>query len=95
MENKKLKQGTFKTPRNKEITLERYIVENENDLKEFIKAFPSLKSNPFKMLDNLKKSLNEGFIILLTEPNPMHGLPTYCFESPKNSEEHPSNMYRC
>lgn len=94
LQNKTLKQGQFTSPQSKGNLIDRYIIENTEDLKAFAKVFKSIKDKPFKMYDNFQTCINEGRIILVTDPNPIHGFPTYCFESKETDTPHPTNIYR-
>lgn len=88
---KKLKWGIYTSPQTKDVEIERYIVENQEDLDNFHKVFPQIKA--LKMYENLKKCLEEGYIIILTDVHHLTGMPTYCFES-KADSTHPSSMHR-
>lgn len=89
--NKNLKWGIYKSPQSGDVEIERYIVENENDLNAFRDQFPQIKI--LNMYNNLKQSVNEGYVVILTDPHRMTGMPTYCFES-KPDNTHPSSMHR-
>ena len=91
VKHKDLKWGVYTSPQSGEVEIERYIVENEDDLKAFVKKFPQTKM--FKMNENLKECLTQGYIIILTDLHRMSGMPTYCFES-KADNTHPSSMHR-
>jgi hypothetical protein len=91
VKHKDLKWGVYTSPQSGEVEIERYIVENDDDLQAFAKKFPQIKM--FKMNENLKRCLTEGYIIILTDLHSMSGMPTYCFES-KADNTHPSSMHR-
>jgi len=93
VKHKDLKWGVYTSPQSGEVEIERYIVENEDDLKAFAKKFPQVNIKPFNMLNNLKECLTEGYIIILTDLHRYSGMPTYCFES-KADNTHPSSMHR-
>lgn len=87
MENPKrpeLKIRQFSNPEKTFVT-NRYVIENEEDLKKTLESFPQLSNNTFKVAENWKRSLDEGRILLITDEHPMSGFPTYCFESTKDS----------
>ncbi len=95
MKNTKLKSAHFTSPQEPTVTFERYLVENQKDLKDFFEAFPQNKKF---MNDSLTKSLSEGYIILLTEVT-MSGFNSYCFETVVTDETdltklHPSSFIR-
>lgn len=90
---KNLKWGIYTSPQSGAVEIERYVIENEDDLKAFAKKFPQIKIKPFNMETNLKNCLSEGYIIILTDLNPRSGMPTYQFES-KTDNTHPSSMHR-
>ena len=89
--NKNLKWGIYKSPQSGDAEIERYIIENKNDLKIFNDNFPQI--NTFGMYNNIEQSINEGYVIILTDPHKLTGMPTYCFES-KPDNTHPSSMHR-
>lgn len=91
MNHKNLKIGIYTSPQSGAVEFERYVVEDETDLNAFREKFPQI--NMFKMYDNLKKALSEGYVILLSDEHKMTGMPTYCFES-KTDNTHPSSMHR-
>jgi len=88
---KKLKRGIYTSPQTGDIQMERYIIENQEDLKAFVKVYPQLKQ--MGMQANWSKSIAEGRILIATDEHPMTGFPTYCFEH-QSGEEHPSDMNR-
>jgi len=93
MENTKLKSATFVQPFST-VQSERYIVENQEDLKAFFKAFPENKIYLGKVL---KEDVERGKIILLTETT-MSGFSSYCYETILGdraiSEVHPTSFIR-
>lgn len=91
MEFKELKSAMFTSPQNGSKPFERYVVENEADLKAFFKVFASAKSMMYK---SLERSLNEGYIILLTDVHPLTKMPTYCFEETDQTNTHTSCFFR-
>jgi hypothetical protein len=58
--------------------MSRYIVEDDDDFNAFLRAFPRM--NMRMLVDPIEKMLNEGSVILLTDPNHMSGYNTYCSE---------------
>ena len=90
MKHKKLKRGIYTSPQSGTEEFERYVIENEQDLKAFAKAFPKAKTF---FEDNMRNSLAQGYIIVATDEHRMSGLPTYCFESQKDNQ-HPSSFHR-
>lgn len=86
-----LKIGVYTSPQSGSEKFERYVLENEEDLEAFRVKFPQIKM--LKMYDNLKASLREGYIVILTDEHPMTGMPTYCFES-KSDNTHPTSFHR-
>lgn len=91
MKHKKLKRGIYTSPQSGTQEFERYVIENEQDLKAFAKAFPKAKQF---FEDNMRKSLAQGYTIVATDEHPMSGLPTYCFESKDKDNQHPSSFHR-
>lgn len=92
MLHKKLKSAFFTSPQYNGEVFERYLVENETDLKKFFKTFPQSR----KMMEgNLLKSLKEGYTIILTELT-ISGFNSYCFETKiqEGSKIHPSSFIR-
>ncbi len=89
-----LKRGIYTSPQSGNAEIERYVIENDKDLKAFVKEFQQLKHLPksIDMIGNLKRALKEGHIIILTDENRI-GFPTYCFENTTNST-HPSSYNR-
>ncbi|WP_300571190.1 hypothetical protein [Flavobacterium sp.] len=87
LNHKNLKRGIYTSPQSGDTELERYIIENQEDLNAFLKAFPMVKQLPkqFDMVGNWKRSLSEGRIIIATDENYHSGLPTYCFENTTGS----------
>jgi len=90
MKHKNLKRGIYTSPQSGTEEFERYVIENEQDLKAYAKAFPKAKTF---FEDNMRKSLAQGHIIVATDEHRMSGLPTYCFES-KEDNQHPSSFHR-
>ena len=86
-----LKSGIYTSPQSGDLEMERYIVENQEDLDKFLQKFPQIKM--LGMYKNLKRCVEEGYIVILTDVHPMTGMPTYCFEA-KADSTHPSSMYR-
>lgn len=91
MKRPHLKTGKFTNPEKSFIT-ERYIVQNNADLKALLKEFPQLKGDPLSVVSNWKDALLEGRILLITDESVI-GYPTYQFESPEGSE-HPGSLIR-
>lgn len=91
MNHDDLKRGIYTTPHLGTMELERYVVENEDDLNAFREKFPQI--NMLQIYNNLKNSLAQGYIIILTDAHKFSGFPTYCFES-KPDNTHPSSMHR-
>ena len=93
MENTKLKSATYVQPFST-VESERYLVENQEDLKAFFKAFPENKTYLGKVL---KEDVERGKIILLTETT-MSGFSSYCYETVLGdrevSEVHPTSFIR-
>jgi ribosome biogenesis GTPase A len=95
MKNTNLKVATFFTPQTSDVHFERYVVENNEDLEAFFKAF----SHNRKMMQNtLKKSLTEGRTILLTDST-LSGFTSYSYETKvddvnKLEGVHPSSFIR-
>lgn len=90
LSKKNLKWGTFETPQSKGLILERYVLENMEDLSKFEKEFPQIKH--FKMKSTFERLLSKGDIIILTDVA-SHGYPTWCTESSRDNE-HVSSFYR-
>jgi hypothetical protein len=91
MKHKKLKRGIYTSPQSGTKEIERYVIENEQDLKAFAKAFP--RARKF-FEDNMRNSLAQGYIIIATDEHELSGLPTYCFESKDPNNTHPSSFHR-
>ena len=94
LSRRNLKIGVFTSPQSGNVEIERYVIENEADLKALVKEFPQLKGLPknINLVDNWKRDLKEGYIILVTDESRI-GLPTYCFENTTGST-HPSSFNR-
>jgi hypothetical protein len=86
----KLKRGIFRTPQSV-LPVERVIIENTDDLKNFAKAF-SL-SVPSWMIDVFEDDLKEGLTVIVKEPQ-FGSIPSYCYETAQDEPEHPSNFKR-
>jgi hypothetical protein len=86
-----LKQGFFTSPQSGSTQFKRYIIEDVNDLNKFREKFP--KINQLNMYNQMFKSLESGMVVLATDEHPMTRMPTYCFESNKDSL-HPSSIHR-
>lgn len=91
--NKQLKWGVFTSPQSGNNEFEMNIIENIDDLHLYLKAIPSLKNNPFKLVDSFMSVLNDGCVILLNNPHHIHGFPTWCIENTTGSA-HPSSFNR-
>jgi hypothetical protein len=91
MERPNLKIAKFTNPNQTFIT-ERYVVENEEDLKLLLAEFPQLDNNAMGVAGNWQQALDEGRILLITDESWI-GYPTYQFESPVGST-HPSCLIR-
>lgn len=95
LKHKDLKSAFFTTPQiNTSFgAFERYVIENMNDLNAFAKKFPQIKEKPFNMFANLKRSLDNGEVLILTDEHRNSGFPTYCTESSAGNT-HPSSIHR-
>ena len=91
MERTNLKIRKFTNPAKKFIT-ERYVVENNADLKALLKEFPQLDNNPFNIVTTWKSALKEKRTLLITDES-VAGYPTYCFEY-KPDNTHPASLIR-
>lgn len=91
MKRNNLKTHKFTDP-DKTFITERYVIENEEDLKKVIKTF-KLNNDFLGIESNWRSALGEGRIILVTDEHPITNFPTYCFESQKDST-HPSSLIR-
>lgn len=93
MENTKLKSATYVQPFST-VQSERYLVENQEDLKAFFNAFPKNKEFLGKVL---KDDVERGKIVLLTDAT-MSGFSSYCYETVLGdrdiSEVHPTSFIR-
>jgi hypothetical protein len=86
MINKKLKQGKFKCG---DVIVDRYILENEDDLKAFNKEFDLLRQQK----ESFPGYFDEGIVIILTERN-ISGFNSYCFECKDKTSTHPGSFIR-
>lgn len=77
MQNTKLKTAKYFTVNKPDVHSERYLVETQDDLNKFMKAFPENKQFLAK---TLKEDLERGKIILLTDRT-MSGFTSYCYET--------------
>ncbi len=87
---KTIKWGVYMSPQSGNNEFERYVVESLTDLENYIKKFPKIKS--VGLDDTIKKYLNKGKIILLTDTT-FSGFPSWCTESEKTNT-HPSSFHR-
>ena len=74
-----LKRGLYKSQYTGDLELERYIIENETDLKLFKDKFPMIKN--FSIENVVSNDLEKGRVIIATDCHKMTGYPTYCFEA--------------
>jgi hypothetical protein len=91
MKHRNLKRGIYTSPQSGTQEIERYVIENEDDLNKLLLMFP------FRMTmfgENLKQNLKEGRIILVTDEHPLTQQPTYCFETTDVNNNHPSSFHR-
>lgn len=72
---------------------QRYVIETKADLDAFFRAFAEVFR--FKILkDSFISSFDCGQTIIATDPHPMSGFNTYCFESKRTDPNpHPGNLY--
>lgn len=93
MQNTKLKTAVYTNPAG-EFKTERYVVESQEDLNAFLKAFPE---NNLILKKPLTGDVERGKIILLTDPT-RSGFSSYCFETVVGdrelSELHPTSFIR-
>lgn len=93
MNNTKLKSAVYTNPAG-EFKTERYVVETQEDLNAFFKAFPE---NKRFLGDVLKRDLERGKIIILTDRT-ISGFSSYCYETVLGdrdiSEVHPTSFIR-
>lgn len=90
MKFKTLKRGLYTSPQIKDGSqVERYVIENEEDVNAFFEKFEKAKR---VMKKDFFQCLSEGHIIIATD-EVWSGYPTYCFESPEGST-HPSSFIR-
>ena len=59
-------------------TVQRYVVEDNNDLSKFLKKFTRLAELK-SIVKTLKGHLADGKVLVLTDTT-MSGFPSYCFE---------------
>ena len=57
----------------------RYVIENEEDLKKFIKVFDKMNLKE-SFIDPITKIVERGGVVLLSDPHGMSGFNTYCTE---------------
>ena len=82
MNNKRLKQAIcVDMARESKQEVKRYVIEDLKDLNKFFKAFKGF--DILNVKENLINALNEGRVILLTDPHPLSGVNTYCYQHPK------------
>jgi len=93
MENSKLKSAVYTNPTGLMKT-ERYLVETQEDLNAFLKAFPENKQFLGK---TLKEDVERGKIVLLTDIT-LSGFSSYCYETIVGKRDiitlHPSSFIR-
>ncbi len=77
MQNTSLKSALFITQQAPTEQIERYVVEDKNDLELFFKAFPQ---NRLTMKRTLVNSLADGHTILLCDPT-ISGFCSFCYET--------------
>ena len=66
-------QDTNNSPRT-----ERYVIETREDLNAFLRAFPRM--NMRMLVDPVERMIDEGRVILFSDPNHMSGYNIYCSE---------------
>ena len=94
MDNKNIKRGIYTSPQSGTQEFERYVIENQEDLKEFKKAF-CIKGHIWQnLISEFERNIKKGYTIIATDPNPLHGMPTWCFESKDPNNTHPSSFHR-
>lgn len=93
MNNTKLKSAIYTNPAGSFKT-ERYLVETQEDLNAFLKAFPK---NKVMLKEGLTKDLVNGKIVILTDAT-MSGFSSYCYETVVGDRDistlHPSSFIR-
>lgn len=82
-----LKNGLYETTQAPGMKLERYILENENDLQNFCAHFEVLEIS----IKTWAECIAEGHIVIIRDEN-RFGMFSFCFESEDFS--HPSNFVR-
>lgn len=90
MRKANLKQALFTSPQSGSEPFGRYVVENRQDFREFLKHFDLFSSTR----EGIIEALEEGQTVLLTEPHQLTGYPTYCFECKDKTNTHPSSFHR-
>jgi hypothetical protein len=93
MNNSKLKQAVYTNPAG-DFKTERYVVETQEDLNAFLKAFPE---NKIMLKKPLTEDLERGKIIILTDPT-RSGFSSYCYEDIVGDRDvltlHPTSFIR-
>lgn len=93
MRNTKLKSAVYTNPTG-DFKTERYVVESQEDLNAFLKAFPE---NKLMLKTPLTQDLERGKLIILTDPT-RSGFSSYCYETivgeRELSELHPTSFIR-
>lgn len=93
VEKTNLKRAVYFSPQTGATQFERYVIDSVETLEKFLNAFPKMKSfRGFK--DSALKSLALKQILILTDPNPLTKLNTYCFEKQTETKAHPSDFIR-
>ena len=57
---------------------ERYVVETRDDLNAFLRAFPRM--NMRMLVDPVERMIDNGSVVLFSDPNHLYGYNTYCSE---------------
>ena len=95
LNHRDLKIGIYTSPQCDEgVTFEQYVIENETDLKAWLKALDPPKYVKNVMGKDMLRALTEGHIIIATDENRLSGFPTYCFETTDPANQHPSSHHR-
>jgi len=89
LSNKTLKQGNFTTPQYPNEIIERYIIETNNDLSEFVKVFKLTRRQKV----DFKQHISDKLTIILQDVN-SSGFHSYCFSSKVKAVQHPSDFIR-
>lgn len=93
MKNSKLKSAIYTNPTGLMRT-ERYVVETQEDLNAFFKAFPE---NKVMLQKTLTADVERGKIIILTDAT-LSGFSSYCYETIVGKRDvitlHPSSFIR-